>query len=451
MAGGRWTTQNKVRPGAYINVNSNSMMTAINSIRGVVTMPWVGGFGPSREVIEVTSNTDFLTVLGYDFGAPELLIIREVLKRASTLLLYRVNDGLRATINGTDGLRVVAKHGGDRGNDLIVRIRREVDTQPLFTVETFLGAEVVESEGGEKVISGRLVDVQQVTKIEELEDNAFVMFIGEGALTGDEILRLTGGEHSLATSADYNSYFQAIEAYHFNTMALPEVESTTKAQGVNIIERLREEEGKKCQLVVADFAANSEAVISVANGVILNDGTEVEKELAVAWVAGATAGANVNESNTYSSYAGAVDVEPRLTHSDTIDALRAGQFVFTERRGRVVVEQDINSLTEFTPEKNQTFSKNRAMRVLDDIANSVKQLFEDVFIGRVSNDADGRALFRSGVIEYMNTLQGMNAIQNFGASDVRIAPGIHGDSVVVHLDVQPTDAMEKLYMSVVVE
>jgi len=450
MAGGRWTIQNKVRPGAYINVNSNSMMTAVNSIRGIVTMPWVGGFGPSGEVIEISSNTDFLTVLGYEFGAPELLTIREVLKRASQILLYRVNGGNSATVTA-QGLTITAKHGGPRGNDLIIRIRREVEAQPLFVIETFLGSEMVEKDGVEKVVGGRLVDAQRITRIQDLESNAFVSFTGTGNLTANAILNLTDGTNSAVTVANYNNYFTTIEAYDFNTMALPDVDTTIKTQGVNIIERLREEEGKKCQLVVADYAANSEAVVNVVNGVVLNDGTEVDKELAVAWVAGATAGANVNESNTYSTYTGAIDVLPRLSHSETTEALRDGQFVFTEKRGRVVVEQDINSLTDFTPEKNQTFSKNRAIRVLDDIANSVKQLFEDVFIGRVNNDADGRALFRGSIIEYMNTLQDMNAIQNFLASDVETTRGDQGDSIVVQLSVQPTDAMEKLYMSVTVE
>ena len=125
-----------------------------------------------------------------------------------------------------------------------------------------------------------------------------------------------------------------------------------------------------------------------------------------------------------------------------------GEFVFTEQRGSVVIEQDINSLTTFNTEKSQAFSKNRVLRCLDDIANNSKKAFEDKFIGQINNDQDGRELFKADRINYFNGLQGAGAITNFSAEDIEISSGNEKESIVMNVQVQPVDAMEKLYMTV---
>src|SRR5699024_7575693 len=118
----------------------------------------------------------------------------------------------------------------------------------------------------------------------------------------------------------------------FNTMALPVNDEAVKVAGAAFIKRMREEEGKKCQLVVAGYKADNEAIINVKNGVVLADGTRIDAAQATAWVAAAEASAGVATSLTYKSYDGAVDVTQRYLNTDIIAALQAGEFVFTEKR-----------------------------------------------------------------------------------------------------------------------
>nr|WP_313789316.1 phage tail sheath C-terminal domain-containing protein [Paenibacillus larvae] len=48
--------------------------------------------------------------------------------------------------------------------------------------------------------------------------------------------------------------------------------------------------------------------------------------------------------------------------------------------------------------------------------------------------------------------QRLNAIQDFDAQkDVSVEAGQDSDSIVVHIQVQPVDAIEKIYMQVEVE
>lgn len=434
MAGGTWVNQNKVRPGAYINVNSTTLDRGASTERGIVTMPWHGGFGSANQVITVNRSTDFLRVLGHNLSDMEMLTVREALKRATTVLLYRVNaNGVAATVS-TNDLTITATSTGTVGNNITVRIVAPIVSGDAYTVQTFVG--------------DILADSQSVNVYEDLVTNDFVTFDGTGAPEASAGLNLVGGANGIATIGDYMDYFGVVEAYEFNTMAITSTTQQVKDLAINFVMRMREDEGMKCQVVVADASADSEAVIVVTNGVVLTDGTAIDANKATAWVAGATAGANVNESNTYTPYDGAVDIQGRMTNAEIVNALRSGQIVFAEHNGRIVVEQDINSLTTFTAMRNQAFSKNRVMRVLDDIANTIKRIFATNFIGQITNDENGRAVFKSAVVAYMENLLAMGAIENFDVDDVVIDAGIQRDTVVANLAVQPTDAMEKLYMTV---
>lgn len=430
MAGGTWTTQNKVRPGAYINVNTNGGVTAVVESNGVMTLPLPLNFGPNG-VVEVNAKSDF-TQFGYDLSHPKMELVREAFKRVDTILLYRMGSGGKSTI--TEGsLAITAKYGGTRGDAISVVSKANVNVTDAFDVETFL--------------DGRSVDSQTVKNCEDLKSNRVVDFSGNGAVTAFSVA-LEGGTDTTPSVQDYMNYFTAIQVYDFNTMALPVSDDAVKTAAAEFVKRMRDEEGKKCQLVVAGLAADHEAVINVKNGVILADGTVIPAVKATAWVAAASAAAGVATSLTYSKYDGAVDVDQRYLSSDIIAALKAGELVFTEKRGEAVVEQDINSLVSITDQKNQEFQKNRTLRVLDDIANDSKRTFEDNFIGKVNNDQDGLELFKSDRISYFTALQAAGAITNFAAEDIDVSSGEAKDSIVMHAAIQTIDAMEKLYMTV---
>ena len=53
MAGGTWTTQNKVRPGVYIRFTTNRALGLTVGERGVVTICEPMSWGPVGEVMTV--------------------------------------------------------------------------------------------------------------------------------------------------------------------------------------------------------------------------------------------------------------------------------------------------------------------------------------------------------------------------------------------------------------
>lgn len=111
---------------------------------------------------------------------------------------------------------------------------------------------------------------------------------------------------------------------------------------------------------------------------------------------------------------------------------------------------DINTLTSFSVDKGQEYSKNRVMRVLNQFCNDVYRQFSLYYIGKVDNNETGRGLLKGWIVGYLNEMQANGGIQNFVADDVSVQAGNSVDSVLVDVALQPVDSIEKTNMTVAV-
>lgn len=437
--GGTWQTQNKVRPGVYVNTYTTSLNTTAQPDRGVVSLPLTLNWGKEKEMIEIDAGdiNNIFDVLGYNITDPSLILIKEALKKAKTLLLYRLNQGTKAKITVGTTLTIEALYSGTRGNDISIVVEADVDNPGTFFVKTLLDNITVDEQTGENV--------------EDLEANNFVVFSGTGALEATAGTKLQNGANGEVTSQDYSDYLVEVEkrAKGINTIGYVGTDSVTKELFKVFVERLREDEGLKIQAVLENYTtADYEGIISIKNGVVLADTTILTAEKCVAYVAGATAGANVNQSLTYSTYDGAIDVDTVLTGREIEDELKKGNIVFVRDGNKVKVEQDINTLTTFTAEKNEVFRKNRVLRVLDGFNKDVKRIYNDFFIGKVNNDVDGRSSLKNQIAKLGKEYEAIGAIQNFSPDDVIVEAGVEKDAVVITAGIQPTDSIEKIYINV---
>lgn len=425
LGGGTFLVQNKVLPGAYINFVSRPRAMGSLGERGVVCAGMELDWGPAgmMTVEAADFRTDSRMLFGYDYLNEEMKDMRELFLHARRGKIYRLNGGETAKAN-IGGLEVTAKYAGKRGNDICVSIVENVDEDGYFDVETYLGTE--------------LVDSQTVADISGLAENDFVTFSGEGTLTAVAGTYLTGGTTVAVTGSGYTEFLAAAEAEDFNVLAYNGEDETTKKLFVNFTKRMREEEGVKFVTVLYDHTvADHEGVISVG----------MAKEL-VYWVAGATAGAEVNESLTNVVYDGEYEVVAKMKKSEYIKGIQAGQFLFYEEEGELRVLRDINSFTSFEAAKNSDFSSNRVVRVLDSIANDVANIFSKYYLGKQSNNTNGRNLLKAEILAYHEQLMKIEAIENFTADDITVEKGAEKQDVVIYENVQPVDAMEKLYMKV---
>ncbi|CAI3616270.1 MULTISPECIES: phage tail sheath family protein [Clostridium] len=438
MSGGTWSKQDKVRAGAYINFKSKNKETNLVNDRGTVGLPLVLPFGPEKKIIEIDNDTDLFASLGLEKADESVLMLKEALKKAQKVLLYRLNEGTKAT-KTVESLTVSANWGGTKGNSIKVVIQTNVDEPSSFDVITYLGDTKFET--------------QTVKTINELAANEFVKFSGTGAPTLTAGFNLEGGTDGTATAKDYTDFLKQLELYNFHAVAIPFDDSSTKLVVKEFIKRLREDEGKRVQAVLPNYKeADYEGIISVKNGVFIENNIQIDKVKATAYIAALTASASYSTSNTYKSYEGAIDVDTRYTDKEIKEIINDGEIVFVNtivnNQPKIIIEQDINTFKTFTDDKDKSFKKNRVIRTLDGINNRIKARWEEAYIGNEDNTEDGRNLFKKDILKILETLQSDGAIKSVAIDDIEVLEGESIESVVANVAVQPVDAMEKLYMTV---
>lgn len=441
MAGGSWTSQNKVLPGVYIRFKTGSTLGLTVGERGVVTICEPMSWGPVAQVTPVTLTTDMTPITGYDITAPQNQFLQEMFKGSNrtsaptTILLYRPSASGSAQATVTTGeLTATAVYPGARGNDITIVITELTEPASTFTVST--------------VVDGTVVDQQTAAQISELTANDWVTWSGTGALAATTGAALTGGQDGTVQSAAYSTYLTAIEPYKFDIMVYDGEDTTVQTALLAFIERINENNGQYCQLVASDLTnPDSRYVINVNSPVTLSDGTQLTAQQVTWWVAGAQAGAMYNQSLTYAQYPGAVSTV-MWTSDEYANQLQAGNFVLFAEDGVVKVMQDINTLVTYTEDIGQVYSKNRVMRLCNTIANDIFKQFSESFIGVVNNNEAGRARFQAAIVGYLQEIQDNQGIQNFDAEDVEVLPGTAIDAIVVNVAIQAVDSVEKIYMTI---
>lgn len=428
-SGGVFLTYNKVLPGTYINFVSAQRVLGTLGERGIVALPWSGNWGAEGEVIEVSADdfqTNALSIFGYPYTNEKLIKIREVFRGAKSIKFYRITSGEKAQ-KSIGNLNVIAKYSGSRGNDIRIVIQNNIDNESLFEVKTY--------------IDSTLIDYQSVQNAAELLNNDFVDFkVLEGNFQTTSGIKLEGGSDTPSDGQSYSNFISSIEKVDFTTLLYEGEDNTTKSLFASFIKRLRNDEGFKATAVLYDYCADFEGVISVKNSPEL-----------VYWVAGKTAGANINQSLTNSLYDGEYSINTDFKNSELKNNISKGHFIFYGDRGNTRVLKDINTFISFTVNQNSDFSYNQVIRVIDSIANDTAKIFNEYYLGKVQNDEIGRDAFRTELVQYHNTLQGLRAITDFESTDIEITQGTEKGDVIVNEYVKPVCAMDKLYMSCIIE
>ena len=110
MAGGTWTSQNKIQPGVYINTKSRGNLSVSIGEKGTVAIAEALSWGPCGIVQEIIPGEDLRPYTGYDITHEKVMFLREMMKGSDTtsgpvkILLYR--------LAGTGGAKAAGTIGG---------------------------------------------------------------------------------------------------------------------------------------------------------------------------------------------------------------------------------------------------------------------------------------------------------------------------------------------------
>ena len=456
--GGIWETQDKIRPGAYINIAyERSPQQAVNA-RGVVAIALPMTWGAENALTTVTSKDlsnvkEAISKLGCTALEQESLPFRLALSKASTAFVYRADTGgskaiaMELDTSGGSVSILSAKYAGTSGNKLTVNVEKPMEgsSRSNVSISYISGSSVFSLESfyvanfplGLANVKSKYVEFADATELADLPSSY------EGALYS-----LSGGTNGVLT-ADANEFTELLMFKQWDTVVtlVPEMEDTI----YNFVHRLRYEEGRATQFVFHSATATEKLCNSIVTSQGFKGASEtVSAELFPVYVASLTAGADINESNTGLEVAGAVEIINPYSHDEIRSRLAKNEFLISYRQdGVIVIERDVN-VGEFS-EKTVNI-KNRVLRCLNDINNNVSLMFNRDFLGKIDNQPDGRNLFKSAIISYMDSLQNRSAIQNFDSTtDISVEMGNDIESVLVNVAVQPVDSVEKLYMTVTVK
>lgn len=450
MAGGGTfdKTVGKERAGTYINFESAKQDTITGGERGTVIVPLTGtNYGPSKEIIAITGNNmgTAKAILGYSIAeedpAGNMLLIREALKGANTVLAFICTEGTAAATGTGGNVTATAKYKGRRGNDLSYVIAANPITGFDVTIN-LAGAKVEEFEGAKTVAD--LAVSQYIT---------FAATVGQTELAEVAGVTLTGGKDAETTSNDdIVAFLDASGNADWNTMAFPFEDSALQAMLKSKIKYFRENVGKYVQAVAPKFAADYEGIINVTNSYAIDE-KELTVAQATAYAAGITAGASNVQSNTQKIVESATKVVGLKDNEAAIAALKAGEFFFTPgKSGTVVVESDRNSLVTYTSAKDKSYSKNRVIRVFDTFGESVQVNFPP---NKYDNDPDGWDIMEGIGKTILKTFGprtdgGVGAIKNVDYdSDFLVdRETSQGDETYFNIGLEAVDSSEKLFFTV---
>lgn len=436
LGGGFWLTQNKVLPGTYHNFISKPRAFVNLSDRGYAALPIVLDWGVDDAVMTVTKEDfqkDSLKLFGYDYTHAKLKGIRDLFKGALTVFFYKLNLGGSFAENEF----AKAKYKGMRGNDIRIVIQSNVDDPVKFDVYTYLESRLVDEQVG--------VDDAKV-----LKNNQYIDFKVDAILTvtaGAPLIGGANGATALTAGGPHQAALDELEGYGFNTIGCLSEDPLIKSLYVEYTKRIRDEVGGKFQLVGHKLGKmDHEGIIDIQNDAI-GDGEDVFG--ATYWVTGVQAGVAVNKSNTNKTYDGehTLSMAETKTQPQLTLLLNSGKYTFHRVGDEIKVLEDVNTFTSFTVDKNEDFSMNQVIRVLDQIAIDTAHLFNTLYLGKVPNDDDGRISLWKDIGAHRMEMQRIRAIQNYNKDDLKVGQGASKKAVLVTELVTPTVAMSQLYVT----
>lgn len=444
MAGGTFNSNvPKKRPGVYVNVKSGRNAAPVSSKTGTVALPLAGyDWGPQGKFlrIESTAPDAYRSILGRSINDNNkyMRMIKMAFIKAATVCAYIPAGGKKAKATATIGagqLTIEAMYAGSLGNSL--KVVSVANTAGGFDVTVYNGTTAVE-------IFEKVATAEELVGVSE-----YVTFTGTGAMAAFASVSLTGGENTENTNEGFTDFLDACEYLRFDCVAFPvsSEEEDLQAALLSKIRYIRENLGRKCQAVAANFEADYEGIINLTNGVVYDD-AEVPAEEATAFVAGITAGADYVTSNTYAAFPGATEIVGLKSNEGSEAAIDNGEMFFTyDEEGNVVIEYDINSLVTFTNEKTEDYRKNRVLRVYDSIANQLKSTFAP---NKFSNSEDGWAVMESLGRALLKEYEAAGAIMDVVPEDDFVVDRSRSGGEATYFDVaiRAIDSAEKLYFTV---
>ncbi len=459
MAGTFILGENKVRPGAYFNIQKKSDNAAAGIMNGVTAVIFRADFGPLNTVVELNAEDGYERIFGT--GLTTDAIKEAIAGGAKTIIACRAgNGGSNGTINlkdtdGEDALTITAKYPGDK--DFMVTIREKLSNSAskecIFYAGTteFEKVEFISGEGEAKALADAMAASKNFTaELKEGKESAQLATVSQSAFTK--------GSNPQTTAEDYSNAFAQVEPYEFNTICLDTEEPEIHLLLQSFLNRIFDA-GSLAQAVVAEkhtvglesrmkhaAAFNDAKMNYVLNAWIDEQGTEIDGYQTAARLAGMIGAVSAASSLTHTVISGFSGILEKLTNTDIVSAEKSGCIVLSYNKAKQVwIDSAINTLITLADNQDEGWKKIRRVKTRFELLRRINNTADDL-VGKIDNDNNGRATVISQIQGVGDAMREEGKLVSCVVTESSTNKA-DIDSAWFELDVIDRDSMEHIYLT----
>lgn len=203
------------------------------------------------------------------------------------------------------------------------------------------------------------------------------------------------------------TYFEGVE---FNLMCMPSAETSDVTAIKAFIKKMNDVVKYKCDAIIANDKADSEAIINYTAKNIVVGGESVTTANHSARIAGLIEGTPLHQSITFATLSD-VDAIENLTKEQADTRIDNGELILVREMGKVRVARGVNSLTTLTDTKGNAFQKIKLRKTLNLIHNDLRRVIVEKYIGKVPNNYDNKCILITEIKNYLEELENEQLIE----------------------------------------
>ena len=291
----------------------------------------------------------------------------------------------------------------------------------------------------------------------------YLKLVYEGSPSKTIVLKVATTEENL------NPQLKQLNDLKWNYLVIPGITEDEKTTVAAWIKEARDDHHKTFKAVLPNCKGDHEGIINLTTDKITSTlGTTAFSTAEYCCrIAGVLAGLSLARSCTYFELS---DITAAEVPEDADERIDNGELVIVFDGEKYKIGRGVNSLTSFTPEHGQDFSKIKIIEGVDLYQDDIRETFESSYVGKVINDYDNKQAFVAAILAYHRELEGNvldRTFDNTAAIDVEaqetylqsqgtdtsemdetaLAQANTGSKVFIASNVKFVDAMEDLKLT----
>lgn len=458
----------EVRPGTYFRTSSGDVVT-VGAVNGILAVIYRSNWGPLNKVVDISPEemNNLTDIVGTGRG---YTAVREGLLGGATMVkTIRVGAGGKAAyvhipskasttptpVPAVVAVKLYAKYVGDRLFYCTIRKNplNNGTKQVLFYDENLRTIENLSFTGGgneSKKLTDLINNDSKFFTAKLVADNKKIGYITQR--------KVKDGKNPAVTVANYVEGTDALERYYWNVVIADSNTDKINAVMTAFIKQSYEM-GRLGMTVLGGtkstpfegrltYAAsiNDWRVVYLLNGWRSNTNETYQGWKAAARIGGMIATCETNASLTHIVVQDAIELLENLSNGQMIQAEEKGCFVLSlNDEDQVWIDNSINTLITLGNDQDEGWKKIRRTKCRFELMTRVNRTC-DKLIGRLNNDANGRATIVTAMNSVIREMIGERKLfeGSYAAEDTRYKPV--GDRAYFMMAIGDIDSLEKIYL-----